>query len=167
MAQALAEAIAVAEPDVVIIASDVDRERLSRFGVRLPRFHEAADNAAVASAADIGFLSVKPQFAADVFPDLAGITINTLQSNLPDARIVRVMPNTPCLVGEMAAGYALGGGVTDAEAALVARLLSFAGVAIRMDEAKMIGMTPAWFTRSGRYCRWLLPNTRRPRYSCP
>ena len=152
MAQALAEAMAVAEPDAAIIASDVDRERLVRFGTRLPRFEDAPDNTAVASVAEIVFLCVKPQFAPDVFPDLvgttklvvsivAGITIRTLQSNLPDARIIRVMPNTPCLVGEMAAGYALGETATEADAALVHRLLSSAGVAIQMDEAKLDAVT--------------------------
>lgn len=36
-----------------------------------------------------------------------------------DKRIVRVMPNTPCLVGETAAAMCLGGVATEADAELV------------------------------------------------
>src|SRR6185437_4501350 len=42
------------------------------------------------------------------------------------------------------------------------RLLKMNDGKIRRLEAKMIGMTPAWLTFSGRYCR-VPPKTRRPR----
>src|SRR3954449_9713466 len=42
------------------------------------------------------------------------------------------------------------------------RLLKMNEGKIRRLEAKMIGITPAWFTFSGRYCR-VPPKTRRPR----
>src|SRR3954462_12223704 len=43
-----------------------------------------------------------------------------------------------------------------------ARLLKMNDGKIRRLEAKMIGITPAWLTFRGRYCR-VPPNTRRPR----
>src|SRR3954467_336558 len=43
-----------------------------------------------------------------------------------------------------------------------ARLLNRNEGKIRRLDAKMIGITPAWFTFSGRYCR-VPPKTRRPR----
>jgi pyrroline-5-carboxylate reductase len=152
MAQALAEAIAASERTTTIVASDPDKERLARFGASLPQFVAASDNAATAAESDLVFLSVKPQFAHDVFPDLsdtnklivsiaAGITIATLQANLPHARIVRVMPNTPCLVGEMAAGYSPGATVTEEDVELVDRLLSTAGVAIQLTEDQLDAVT--------------------------
>jgi pyrroline-5-carboxylate reductase len=145
MAQALAESISSSETTATIIASDPDRARLARFGAELPRFETLDGNKAVADQADIIFLSVKPQFVPDVYPDLrhtgklvvsiaAGIPISKLQANLPHARIIRVMPNTPCLVGEMAAGYALGATAGGEDSRLVHRLLSAAGVAIQLDE---------------------------------
>jgi pyrroline-5-carboxylate reductase len=38
----------------------------------------------------------------------AGITLDTLEKALPDRQVIRVMPNTPCLVGMAASGYCMG-----------------------------------------------------------
>src|SRR3954447_11313699 len=43
-----------------------------------------------------------------------------------------------------------------------ARLLKMKDGKMSRLDAKMIGITPAWFTFNGRYCR-VPPNTRRPR----
>jgi len=71
--------------------------------------------------ADIVVMAVKPQVVEPVIANIAahwrpnkilvsicaGITIDTYRAGLgPDAKIVRVMPNTPCLVGEAATAYA-------------------------------------------------------------
>ena len=37
----------------------------------------------------------------------AGVTLDTLQGALPGRRVVRVMPNTPCLVGMTAAAFTI------------------------------------------------------------
>ncbi len=78
----------------------------------------------VARASDVLFVSVKPQYVATVLTDArpalredtlivsiaAGITIaQLLDAAGPTARVARVMPNTPCLVGETAAAMCLGG----------------------------------------------------------
>ncbi len=44
-----------------------------------------------------------------------------------DKRLVRVMPNTPCLVGETAAAMCLGGKADDTDAEVVARLFDAVG----------------------------------------
>ena len=41
----------------------------------------------------------------------------------PNGRLVRVMPNTPCLVGASASGYAAGESATKEDIAVVDRLL--------------------------------------------
>ena len=72
---------------------------------------------------------------------------------MPSARIVRVMPNTPCLVGEMAAGYAAAGNVTAEDLELAERILKAAGVAVAVEEKQMDAVTgvsgsgPAYFAR--------------------
>ena len=74
-------------------------------------------NAEVLKFANIVFLAVKPNHVADVLAELrggftsehllisiaAGVTLAKLESALPaGARVIRVMPNTPALVGESA-----------------------------------------------------------------
>lgn len=49
----------------------------------------------------------------------AGVTLDTLEQHLPGRRVVRVMPNTPCLVGQAAAGFCAGRLCTDDDRALV------------------------------------------------
>ena len=49
----------------------------------------------------------------------AGVTLDSLAGWLPSGcRIVRVMPNTPAMVGELAAGYAPNAACSEADAAL-------------------------------------------------
>src|SRR5438876_1141482 len=72
------------------------------------------DNARVAAQSNVLVLAVKPQNIPDLLSEIrtglkahhllisiaAGITIKTIADAVgPDKRIIRVMPNTPCLVG--------------------------------------------------------------------
>src|SRR5205085_10594490 len=74
-------------------------------------------NAEVAAGCDVLVLAVKPQVMADVLAEVrphvgprhlvvsiaAGVTLQTLAAGLGGGpRLVRVMPNTPCLVGASA-----------------------------------------------------------------
>ena len=75
---------------------------------------------------DILFLAVKPQIMplvlsqiADTIDDsllvvsiAAGVSLSTISEALGTTRIIRVMPNTPCLVGMSAAVYSPAEGVT-------------------------------------------------------
>lgn len=72
----------------------------------------------------------------------AGVTISTIQSLLGSGvRVVRVMPNTPCLVGETAAAYALGANATKADGDVVNSLLSACGVAVPVKESMLDAVT--------------------------
>ena len=63
------------------------------------------------------------------------MTLQTLESGLPQqARVVRVMPNTPALVGKGAAAYAIGARATAADAEWTQRLLSGVGIAVSVGE---------------------------------
>eukprot|EP00931_Biecheleriopsis_adriatica_P074855 TRINITY_DN48838_c0_g1_i1.p1 TRINITY_DN48838_c0_g1~~TRINITY_DN48838_c0_g1_i1.p1 ORF type:complete len:390 (+),score=62.83 TRINITY_DN48838_c0_g1_i1:79-1170(+) len=78
-------------------------------------------NKSVAGWADIVVVAVKPQMLDNVMPELAavwhkdkllvsvcaGVSIDTfLQMLGSDAKVVRTMPNTPCMIGEAATAYA-------------------------------------------------------------
>src|SRR5690606_3482244 len=56
-------------------------------------------------------------------------------------RLVRVMPNTPCLIGQGASAFALGEDATEADSQLVQRLLSAVGAAHRVDEKLLDAVT--------------------------
>lgn len=58
----------------------------------------------------------------------AGLTLTTLEAALlPKSRVVRVMPNTPALVGSGATGFAMGGAATDHDAQVVAAIFNSIG----------------------------------------
>jgi len=72
----------------------------------------------------------------------AGITIATLEASLATTnRVIRVMPNTPCLVGELAAAYAPNDACTPADAAIVGSLLGALGTAFKVKEADLDAVT--------------------------
>ena len=115
-----------------------------------------ASNADVAAAADIVFLSVKPQQMAAVLGELkgrltgdhlvvsiaAGIRLDTLAQALgAGPRLVRVMPNTPCLVGESASAFAVGPDASAEDAATVRELLDAVGTAYPLDEKLLDAVT--------------------------
>jgi len=101
-----------------IICSDVNDSRLELFstlGVRTTKVNQE-----VVDFCDVLFLAIKPQMARDVLTPLsvaddkmvisilAGTTVQTLVGFLGSkCKVVRVMPNTPCLVGEGACGIFL------------------------------------------------------------
>ena len=113
-------------------------------------------NAEVANRSDVIVLAVKPQQISEVLAELAsavtpdhlvvsiaaGITLSTLADALGSStRLVRVMPNTPCLVGLSASAFAPGPAATEADADLVARLLETVGVALPVNEQLIDAVT--------------------------
>lgn len=58
-----------------------------------------------------------------------------------DRRLVRVMPNTPCLVGETASAMCLGSKATDTDADLVRTLFSAVGKCFQVDESLLSAVT--------------------------
>ena len=72
----------------------------------------------------------------------AGVSIATLEAGLgPDRRIVRVMPNTPALVGEGASGYCLGTHARESDEATVRKCLDSVGRAYRVPESLLDAVT--------------------------
>lgn len=82
----------------------------------------------------------------------AGKKISTISNGLGGKNpVVRVMPNTPTLVGKGAAGFSLGSGVTEHQKKFVIDFLSTAGVAVEIPEELQDAVTatsgsgPAYF----------------------
>jgi pyrroline-5-carboxylate reductase len=143
-------------PGESIVACDPSDEARKTFAHEIPGATVAAGNAADVSQADVLVLAVKPQKMSEALDDIrtalqsnalvvsiaAGITIARLEPALPKGqRIVRVMPNTPCLVGKGASGFALGSHATKSDGKLVASLLSAVGVAFEVPEKLLDAVT--------------------------
>jgi pyrroline-5-carboxylate reductase len=157
MALALAEGfgrgglIAAAE----IAVHDPAPEATARFAARVPGVRVASDNAAAVRGAPLVFLAVKPQHAeaacreaagalaadATVVSIVAGVPIATLAAWLGSSRIVRVMPNTPCLIGKGVSAVSRSASVPAAAAAEVARLLTTVGSVHDVDERLLDAVT--------------------------
>jgi pyrroline-5-carboxylate reductase len=71
----------------------------------------------------------------------AGITLAKLCEGLKSNRVVRVMPNTPALIGKGASAYSLGPEATAADGELVGQLLGAVGQAFWVDEKLLDAVT--------------------------
>jgi pyrroline-5-carboxylate reductase len=136
-------------------ASDPAPEARARFAEQTG-VSAGADNLEVVRSCDVLVLAVKPQsmpgLLAEVRPVVgdrhlivsiaAGITLRLLADGLgAKCRLVRVMPNTPCLVGASASGYAPGQTATPGDTTLVDQLLNAVGKAFRLPEALLDAVT--------------------------
>lgn len=139
-----------------IWASDPVEAAGRAFVDQTPGARHASSNAEVAQAAELLFLAVKPQQIGEVLAQLqpvvgprhlivsiaAGVSLTRLAEGLGDGpRLMRVMPNTACLVGQSASGYSRGLGATDEDCSLVGELLSAVGRAYFLDEKLLDAVT--------------------------
>jgi pyrroline-5-carboxylate reductase len=135
-------------------------ELTSRLGV------EAVDVATAAQRSDMVVVAVKPQDIAPVLTELAaalraGTLVVSLCAGLPTALfegalpagtpVVRVMPNTPMLVGEAMSAISPGTHATDEQLTVVEKMLSSVGRVVRVPESQQDAVTalsgsgPAYF----------------------
>lgn len=126
------------------------------------RFQESAggnvtdDNQEVVRASDVLILAVKPQHLVPVLDELhgrlterhlvvsivAGIRLAVLADRLgPRPRLIRVMPNTPCLVGFGASAYCLGPNATSADGQVVRQMFEAVGSAWEVEEKQLDAVT--------------------------
>ncbi len=135
-------------------------ELTARYGVK------AVDIGTAARDADVLVVAVKPQDIEQLLGDLAGeidtaTLVVSLAAGLPTGLyerrlpsgvpVVRVMPNTPMLVGEAMSAISAGKHATAEHLALVEELLGSVGRVLRVPEAQQDAVTalsgsgPAYF----------------------
>jgi pyrroline-5-carboxylate reductase len=135
-------------------------ELTTRYGVR------AVDVATAAKEAAVLVVAVKPQDIEPLLDELApyangNTLIVSLCAGLPTALyerrlsdgvpVVRVMPNTPMVVGEAMSAISPGRHATNAHLAIVEELLSVVGMVVRVPESQQDAVTalsgsgPAYF----------------------
>ncbi|MBI3832532.1 MAG: pyrroline-5-carboxylate reductase [Planctomycetes bacterium] len=139
-----------------VIASDISLERRTLFEKDLG-VKATTDNRAVVTHGDVLVLCVKPQQVDEVLAGVApvfepqrhllasicaGVPTARLEKPLPaGARVVRVMPNTPMLVGLGASCISGGKHATDRDLAAVEALFSSAGIVMRVPEPMIDAVT--------------------------
>ena len=114
-----------------------------------------ASNEDVLKSARVIILAVKPDQVDDVLGEIrgqvaehllisiaAGVTLSRMEAALnPGARVVRVMPNTPALIGASASAFALGKSATAEDAQLTHKLFSAVGVVFQTKEMLLDAVT--------------------------
>jgi len=115
-----------------------------------------AANSEVLKFASVVVLAVKPENVNDVLAEArthfterhllisiaAGVTLARMEAALPSgAPVIRVMPNTPALVGASASAFACGKSATAEDAQLAQKLFSAVGVAFQVKESLLDAVT--------------------------
>jgi len=137
-----------------IYVNDIDPERASLFSREFKTV--VAEQDKLVSTCDIIIIAVKPHQVRQVLRSTgsswdakrllvsiaAGITTSTIEKeigfNLP---VIRVMPNTPCLIGEGVAAVAGGSHASPADVELVREMFSELGLAVVVEEKYMDAVT--------------------------
>jgi pyrroline-5-carboxylate reductase len=137
-----------------ITASDVSPQQLMHFQ-KTTRANQCESNAEVVEASDVVVLAVKPGHVAEVLESIrsvfkkqllisiaAGVPIAKLEGGLPaKARVVRVMPNTPALIGCGAAAFALGEKALPADADVTEAIFNAVGISFHVPESQLDAVT--------------------------
>ena len=138
-----------------ILASDPSKTARAAFAKEV-RARTTDDNVAVAKFASVLVLAVKPDHVAHVLAEIkdsfsrkhclisiaAGVPLAKLEAVLgADARLVRVMPNTPALVNASASGFALSQGARSSDGELAEKLFSSVGLAFQVKETLLDAVT--------------------------
>jgi len=138
-----------------VLCADKNPQLLARLkdelGVRT-----TPDNREAAKAPTV-LLAVKPQFIQSVADEIhgaiakdalvlsivTGCSLSSLQAmlDLPDGAVIRVMPNTPALVGEGVLAACKSNQVTDAQWQFAFSMLSCMGLAQEVNENQMDAVT--------------------------
>jgi pyrroline-5-carboxylate reductase len=138
-----------------IIASDVVPERRD-FLAKTIGIQMTGDNIEVVRSSDAVILAVKPYHVGQVLYELkpyltsehliisiaAGVKISMMEEHLNSGvRVVRVMPNQPCLVSASASAYAMGKSARKDDKDTVQKILESVGTASCLDEKLLDAVT--------------------------
>jgi pyrroline-5-carboxylate reductase len=138
-----------------ILASDLLPQAREAFGTATGS-RTVSDNRQVLTESNLIVLAVKPQsmaaLLAEIRPEVtaqhlvislaAGFSLQRLEEGLgPETRLVRVMPNTPCLVGAGTCAYSGARGARAEDLALVDRLLQAVGRSFPVPENLLDAVT--------------------------
>ena len=138
-----------------VMASDVSKALRQSIAKELG-IEVTPNNGKACDFADIVILAVKPQIVDRVIKEVAkklgkakllvsvaaGVPLSRIENNLAKgARVVRVMPNIPCVVGAGASCYAGGAHATARDLERVGLILNSFGIALPLEEKYLDAVT--------------------------
>jgi pyrroline-5-carboxylate reductase len=137
-----------------ISAFDISAQAAKNFSIATGVKVETKDFKTLLQKADTVIIAVKPQhiekaLSTDsglfenklIISIAAGIKIAKLQELTKASRVIRVMPNTPALVGEAASAWCASKQVNDADTALINKILDSIGTVCSINEKLMDAVT--------------------------
>lgn len=135
-------------PEQILVSDRSESRRQflqDRYGVRV-----TSDNLAVANAAEVLLLAIKPQVFTEVASEmatnselpenqliisvLAGTSLSQLEWAFPERAIIRAMPNTPATIGEGMTAIARGIHASDANVDLAKNIFKSVGKVVEVSE---------------------------------
>lgn len=138
-----------------IHAADPSPDATSGFLSVVPGARIAASNLQLVRDSRVVILAIKPQMMPTALREIqpaitahhlvvsvaAGVSLSQIAEGIGSRRVIRVMPNTPCLVGEGASAYSLGPEATADDERWVAAMLDALGRSFRLDESLLDAVT--------------------------
>lgn len=140
-----------------IIATKAEKEgveeRSKELGIEI-----ILDNKELVKNSNVIFIAVKPNQVLGVLEEIkpfvtqdklivsiaAGVTLKKLESNLPEnTRVIRVMPNTPALIGEGICGIVGGSHLYKYDVSIIADWLEYLGECIVFDDEAQLDIVTA------------------------
>ncbi|MDA7952019.1 MAG: pyrroline-5-carboxylate reductase [Pirellulaceae bacterium] len=131
-----------------LFAYDTNETAQKKFLENYPQTTFVETSQQLVEKASTIILAIKPQYLPDLLTEIsstctsdkrllsiaAGASLTQLEKALPNARLIRAMPNTPCLIGEGACGFSLGQKATPDDKKVIERLLGAVGLSFEVAE---------------------------------
>ena len=141
------------QPDDVA-AFDISEQALNAFSNAVPNSRKPESNSELVNSSQIVILAVKPQIVPSIIGDLksnteqtifvsvmGGIKLDWLIEKLATDRVVRCMPNTPCLIRKGAIGMSCGSGIKEEESQAIQALFESVGLTFVVKEPLIDAVT--------------------------
>ncbi|MDO5066947.1 MAG: pyrroline-5-carboxylate reductase [Propionibacteriaceae bacterium] len=144
--------VAGTSPEGIVVV-DRDETRLTHFR---DAHQVASASLAEAARAEVLVVAVKPHHVEGVLTEIApllapstlvvsiaaGVSLARLAAPLPENQpIIRVMPNTPALVGKGVAGIAAGANAAESHIEQVKQLMDAVGISVVVPESQLDALT--------------------------
>lgn len=135
-----------------VFIHDHSEEKCREFLAEFPEVFTCGSVKELSESVDVLIIAVKPYAVGAVLEELsepypllisiaAGVSLKAMEQIVPGAACIRVMPNTPALIGQGAAAYAGGSEVSAEQLACAESLLSSVGFVCKVEESQLAAVT--------------------------